>query len=346
MKMNIKIIFLIFGGIILGLMSWVHALRVEIINSHADILAARKVCLRLLFDPDDQAVYKDTIRFSVDTTQLTLLRWMTSQQHVLQYIPSFKCNKKAYIESVHCEIFIDISKACLSLDGIFLYVACIILKKDGRNVPVNTCVALGMCDQELSLDTVRVTSWEQLHNNFIASNDYSGVLIHNNSGSVRKTGVPVNLLKEENKTLDELLTLWRRALASFRAVTHTSWYLHGYLFLLCLLLLLYLKKRFYFLRYVIWIYGAWEKELRRFLLFLWMSLTIGLFSLWIPEYIVLGMLAVFFVPLTFYYISAGQETFLGRLKSLIGFILGASIIPLLVKAFLIKNAVMFTAFFK
>ena len=101
--------------------------------------------------------------------------------------------------------------------------------------------------------------------------------------------------------------------------------------------LLVLKRRYLWLRFVVPLSGAWEREVRRGLFFVGLLGLVRMSAWWLPVSVSLYAAAALcgggmcYLSLT----PPFEETFLGRLKGLIGFVLGMLILPLLAKAWLL-----------
>ncbi len=305
--------------------------RLQLTNDCADMLVSKKICIRMVLEAHEQGLYKDLLRFSVDVPSLLLVGWHIMQVPALQYVLSFKRAKKIYNESCGAEFFIDFPKdvsteqRVKTLTGASFYVSGMILQKDGTNKSFDLSVPL---DQGLSLTQTATGVNLARGVDELLTNTHNNVFIPESHKKLIS-------LDEENKSIDRVLTVWRKIAIGLRSLYESEKFILWYLAFLCLCFLLILKKYIRVLKFFIPLWGHPEQELRHLLIWMCLGATIIMFRTKCEESHILLALAIFFVFPALDYIRASQVTFWGRCKSLLGFILAMSIIPLMVKALIL-----------
>lgn len=325
--------FLIIGIVgLFAVQSRLLPVRLQLTNDCADILVSKKVCIRIVLEEHEQGLYKDMLRFSVDVPSLLLVGWHVVQIPSLQYVLSFKRAKKIYNESCNAEFFIDFSKNISTeqrikiLSSASFYVSGMILQKDGTNKTFDLSIPL---DQQ-GLSLTQTTTGVNVPSGFetLVTGTHSNVF-------VPETHQKLESFDVENRSVDRVLTVWRKIVTGLRSLYESEGFILWYLVFLSLCLLLILKKYVRVMRFFIPLWGYPEQELRRLLIWICLGATIVMFRTKCKESHILLALAIFFVFPALDYICASQETFWGRFKSLLGFVLAMSIIPLIVKALIL-----------
>jgi hypothetical protein len=316
-----------------------YSLNVYITNDNADIINSKKICVRLSFDSGEAAIYKDTLCISIDTPSIDLNSWRTTAQAPVFYVPNFKKNKKLFTESFNLEILIDFEhkdkqNQMKTLHESHLSISSLLLTKAGNIKAENVVVPLKVSDfvEDLSL-TVTTSTLGMISNYTFTLLPYqrSFECFNHTKHFVGKQDVNEVLIIDRTKDLWEALR--QQVYILFSSFSFYKWYSILWLFLLVLLLCLFHPK----LRYVVSLCSCWYREL-----VILVSVLLFIFSWWLLQgymvsYVWYGVLGVFCIPSSCYYLWGGTETFLDRLKVLIGIIFAIALLPLLVLAYMYNN---------
>lgn len=291
-------------------------LNLIITNEIDDIFNLNKICVRIDFDKSIHAVISSSIFFSIDVPGIAVEKFDCIQRPSIQFLPTFKHNKKVFLEPFNCEIKIK-NRSNAILKNANLYAYCIIIDKDGRTSSV----------------TVFKPLFNAINFNFLSKDintTLTNTLLQNNLKIMKI--YPKFDTKKENIILDKLSDLFglvSNKAHNFMRDFKLMWiYFFIILFLLCIILL----QKFIQIPNIL-------KDLRLFLLFCWCILTVIIIKNVFALHIFYVILAALFTVISLYYIfSAKSDSIVDKLKSLIGFVFAISIIPLLLKAFLLfKN---------
>jgi hypothetical protein len=311
----------LFGTLNITLIS---AFDVTIVNSTSDILASKKVCLRLRLAANEHGLCHETMRFSVDAPWLALKRWNTSARTLESFDPITKNNRLLYTQSFFANIFIEIpTDKENQLDQVTLCVACFVVGNDGKTRPKTVTTAFVAHQQVLPANQQPPALTNQTKpETFIPLEKPT-----NNKQHVKH-------FSKDFAFIDQLSDLWNKLTNFFVNFAHSKGFWQLYIFLIALYLLFLLKKRFLFLRYLLPFSQAWEIELRRASLWLFIGMSMYTATLFISTYWCWFITAFFMFLMMLYYCSIDylDKTFLGKLKSLIGFVCGALVIPFILQA--------------
>lgn len=298
-------------------------------GSIQDMMASKRMHVRIMLDPTEQYIYKDSLRFSIDVPGIELKSWHASINPTQQYSLLFKRNKFVYPESFTAEIIFNAEKQALDqVDEANMYVAALVYGKDGKNKANTVMVSLNQKDGAGVPE-------EQKQ---ISDSIMTGTGATEMTDDVKKP--IVEELGTEFAFFRELFGIWTRLVAPGKQFIGSRAFFLWYLVLLLVFILFVLKRRYRWLRYVIPFQGVWEKELRRFFGFVVGGASFYFLQFLIPMHIVLYALAVFLLITACYYLKKTpySETFLGKLKALLGFLLAAAILPVLIKGFLSQSS--------
>jgi hypothetical protein len=318
------------------------AVELALTNDIFNILNSKKICARISLNAQDQAIYANSLNFSTDCPNISITSWKCKQDPSMQYVAKFKHVKKVYAESLDFEIILNQDESCKqnellkSLRESNLYFSCIVLDKNGSSRSASLVKTFD--DGFSSIDTT--TFKNSLAFDFIKT--FTGT----KDSLLDKTICPDKYLiaskivpEPANIILDNLKDIWKTLVTKLNTFLSSSNCIFIYLIILALALLMII------IRLRLRLTNLWLIEIHRFLVicsFLWTYALIFWFSglsKFISQATFFVSFAVLLVPISMYYIfTAGAHTTLGKLKSLIGFILASLILPLLIKAyFLFKS---------
>ncbi|KKQ32308.1 MAG: hypothetical protein US49_C0010G0008 [candidate division TM6 bacterium GW2011_GWF2_37_49] len=311
-------------------LSEVCAMNIAVTNDIKDIASTNKIGVRLTFDSKTQAVLCSTIKFSVDHPQIDVVDWSCAQRHISQFLSNFKRSKKVFPESFNCELKIktllqknDTNVLIDTLKASNLHASCIAIEKNGRTRPINICCPI---------DIESGTPNPGLLDNTIDSTKIQNISSLNEIGDSVKN--PSNYKKIEaeqgNVIVDKFKDLWTFLLNRIDKIGDKIDFFLLYLIIIVLtILFLLLVTRFSLMR-------AMLGGLLRFLIFACITMSYFFIKPFLVPYKFYVGLAALLILISFYYIfSAKSESAKDKLKSLLGFILASTAIPLILKAFLL-----------
>ena len=227
------------------------------------MINSKKVCARLSFDPDEEALYKDTLCFSVDTPDLELKGWRTMAVAPSLFVANFKRQRRLFIESFNVEILIDFEKTnkraqAEILTGSALSVSSLMLSKHGTNKAENVVVPLKVANlvEDLAL-TVTTSTLGLLpeYTSTLLPYQRSFEIFKGSKKLVSKQAIDEVLIIDRIKDLWMLLRMniidWISSISFFKLY-----------FILWVLLLLLLLRWFYpVFHFIVSLSGKWYNEL-------------------------------------------------------------------------------------
>lgn len=313
------------------------AVDLYITNDVADMVAAKRICVRINLAESDQALYKDSLCFSVDAPELELKSWRTSAQESLQYIPLLKRGKKLYLRSFNVELTIDFDmqdkiKQAMLLNKTALYVSALSLTKDGENKVVNLMVPLA---EVIARDYSFTTTFNSLTTSLSTTmtSSWLGRFLSKNFFVPKKL-----IINSELLVIDRMKDVWLQVrtmvVGALTSGAFYCWYF-GLVVLIVFLILLQRRKR-----YLVYTWWFWEFEI--------MMVFVGCVGLlficrsFIPRYLLYKIFGFMCVPCALYFLWGGQETFWRRLKVLVGLVCATAVLPLLVKGYLLQYLALFS----
>ncbi len=316
---------LLFSCIALCMSLSAYALDVQVAHELIDMTVNKKISLQLTLAHDERGIYKHACSFSIDNPNIKLLSWHATTPSERVYSPAFKKTKKMFVGSCMINVMSDVpgdlqeQYRTLFADT-NVHFAGLIAYNDGKVRPFNIVLPLNHDKHEIKT-TSSYKKPDQISDNNNKQPEF----------------LPTPDFEKEMVFITMLGDLWARLIAWIEC--HISWWLliKLYFVLLFIWLLLIAKHRYRWVRYIMPLSGAWEKEIGRLLIFSFIG--IGLYALnhFLPTYRILYLLAMLcFCMMCYAYVFPKKETsFLERLKGLIGFGLGVMVLPLLVKAYLL-----------
>lgn len=325
------------------------AVELTITNDISNIFNSKNIYIRLSLNPQDQAIYSNSLNFSIDHPEITITSWTCKQNPTMQYVTKFKRVKKLYCESLTCEITLnfesdDISDkqsdnkktALKNLRESCLYASCIVLDKNGTSQPVSLVKTLD--DGFSLLDTLTTNNTLNNPLNYEHIKTLTQSYFSNKNPDDTNSSGKNNLDKKLNTSqkpmpetanliIDNLQTIWGTLVDKLKSFFTSLNYLFLYLIILILMIVLFLKR--------LSPRNIWLIEIRRFLVLCWILSTYSFLIMFMPRYIFFATFAALIAPISMYYIfTARTESTLDKLKSFIGFALAMSMLPLLIKAYL------------
>lgn len=306
------------------------AVELAVTNDISDIFNSKKICVRLSLNSQDQAIYSNSLNFSIDYPEVIIKSWECKQNPSMQYVPKFKRVKKLFTQSLTCEIilnFENLNNKKTVIEGLresSLYASCITLNKNGTSQPVSLVKTLD--DGFSLLDTA--TYGNALNYDYIKTLTQNCLNNSNMQNKIYGVNPPQKPLPETaNVIIDNLKNIWGTLINKLSNFFTSLNYFFIYLLIFILMILLSVKK--------LSPNNIWLIEIRRFLAICWILSTYSFLNTVIPQYIFFTIFAIMITPISMYYIfTARTESTIDKLKSFIGFALAMTTLPLLIKAYL------------
>jgi len=301
-----------------------HALELQIANDLLDMMIAKNIGLRLKCTGNEEGIIKRGLCFSVDNPKIVLTSWKASLRPIMVFNERFKKSKKTFLSVANFYVLFQIDVDRVEYMKKYLmeaniYVSGFVVHKNGCVKPFNLmtplvpALKLSVAAQPLKQDQILV------------------------EGAIKPSPfIPTGDFDKEHEWGDRLEVVWKR-FVSFLGHTFTIVTLIWlYAFLIALLLALVLRRYCPWLYFVLPVSGLWQKELQRLLTFLWIAGTVYFASFFIVSRLCIYVgAALCFVGMCYACSTAKEDYFLGRLKGLIGFVLGVLVFPLIVQAYLL-----------
>ena len=310
---------------------FLHALEVTILSTPQKSALGKNIQVAFALSSQELGFLKHTLQFSVDRDDMVLTAWNSAMQAQDVFVPAFKKSIKVVTQSSQGVLLFDSGAksgeqrfACLQQAS--LTVSCLVVRKDGSIKPFLTVIPLrkqGRARKPREGSALAVSQIE--------------------SGEIKTIpGIEVPNFDKDFEFINQLHVLWLRLSDFCMDVLQrmsSVWWMLG---MLVLFALLTLRGRYRFLRFVVPVRGWWALETKVALLFcLSLGVLYGVRGLFDHAYVFyalaglscIGMLYAFTTP-------PYHETFLGRLKNLVGFFLGVAVLPLLLKAYLMQHGLL------
>ena len=294
------------------------AVTFEMVNDLATVARSKQVSIRFRLDAHEQGIVRRTLCFSVDQSSIHLKQWHATVPPVRVW--NVFLNKKRSLFTGAGEFCVELSFAIkTALAQASFSVSCLIMRTDGTMQPFMQLLRLSGGDGVNRMDSGSLPG-----------------MTRSDDKEERFLSFPTKNF-DDDQLIESLGTVWLKCKSWLYAlVTLTSvWWS---LMCMCLLVTcIWLRKRFVFARRFMPSFGLWEREFVSSAVFLagcfvcgllvllgWHVISFSLLSGWC----LMGMGYAFATP-------PDQEIFLGRLKKMIGLCLGMTVLPLMLKAYLI-----------
>lgn len=303
-------------------LSHLHAGSFTITTDASSIIEHKKIVIAYTRDIAEQGILSTSLCFTIDQPSVCLKRWKSSQRSHRVW-NMFAQKKRSLFTggqfTLECDFEENADSALLisSLHTATVSLSCLIMGEDGALHPYTQVMRVGEQHDVCVQEPLPEPEIEQI--------------------VPGKTHRIVSL--DDSALIESFGATWYRMQAfvmSFLTVSHAFW---GVIVLSILVALAWLRRRFRFVQRIIPSLGRWERECIGGIVFLSGCCVIGcialcgayivsllLFSVWC----LIGMGYAFATP-------PDNEIFLGRLKKLVGFCLGVSVLPLAFKALLVYH---------
>jgi hypothetical protein len=311
-----------------------HAVAIEVTNDPATMVTSKNIWMLVKLSDQEQGIFKQGLCFSVDDPSICLSSWRSSLNPTLVYNQAFHRTGRMFLPgsalSIHLNdkaLRADQLGACLAQSHV--YVHGLVALKSGKVKPFSVKVPLG---HSWWPETAQTTAT-------VAMNVPQAVNCPTVQATIKPPSLkPVADVLQELTVVDSLVRLWVGLTGLVHHMLALALFWHWYAIVIGIWALLALKRRYHWLRFIVPLSGSWEREVRRGLLFVGLLGVVRMSAWWLPVHFCLYAAAVLcgggmcYASLT----PPFEETFLGRLKGLIGFVLGMLILPLLAKAWLLQ----------
>lgn len=307
-----------------------YGVNIVVMNNPAARESNQKVWLKFIMEPGEQGIFKNTLRFSVDHPDIGLVAWNTSSVPIDSFSSSRKKTQAMYSQDFTGCLTLEhkhsgqLARRELLADA-KLYVSCFVMRSNGKTRPLGKMLALG---------TSHVLPLEHA----LATQTFSADKLYQ-----VPTPMQVPDLAKEFEPIEHLGAIWTALSGKIVGIIFGKAFYWWFAVVAVLFGSYFLKRRFGWLRFLAPFQGARAREVMALLGFL---LATGLLYLAhfviAPEYALYAFAALCFVTMLYVLLTpTSEEYFLGRLKSLIGIILGSMILPILLKAYLMQQGLSF-----
>jgi len=323
---------MVFFAVQFAVLSPVRAVAIEVTNDSASMVTSKNIWMLVKMSPGEQGIFKQGLCFSVDNPSICLSSWKSSVNSTLVYNQAFHKTGRMFLPGSALSLRLsdksvrsDQLGACLAQSHV--YVHGLVALKSGKVKPFSVKVPLGHSWWPVSAQTTTTVAMNAAH---VVGCPVAQTTVK------PLTLKPVVDVLQELTVVEKLASLWSGLTGVVRHVLAFALFWHWYAMVVGLWVLLTLKRRYHWLRFVVPLSGSWEREVRRGLFFVGLLGMVRMSAWWLPVHVSLFM-AAFLCCGGMCYASLTppfEETFLGRLKGLIGFVLGMLVLPLLAKAWL------------
>jgi hypothetical protein len=113
-----------------------------VVNNFADITKSQKIQLTIDLD-SGEGIYSDYMHFLIDHGAIKVRDWKTEESPRLEYVPSFRQNRKIYFNSFDVDINLDfLQQEKNSFKMPNLYLSCLLLDTNGKTKPKYLLISL------------------------------------------------------------------------------------------------------------------------------------------------------------------------------------------------------------
>jgi hypothetical protein len=123
-------IFLITAAVQIVVSNNLNSLKIDLINNYEDIMSSKRIILNFKFEPQDKVVYKDWLRFAINSPNINCKKWNGSIKSIREFSEPFKSCKQAYTKTFYTTIDIDFIKNPKKFD---ICTSCLLLKSNNKN---------------------------------------------------------------------------------------------------------------------------------------------------------------------------------------------------------------------
>lgn len=309
------------------------AVRITLLNDPADIAKNQKICLHFQLDADDEGIFKNTLQFSIDHPEVSLVAWNTACLATDFCSSSLRKVRKIFSDSFTGEITLknsvhDIQEQEHYFQNTKLYVSCFYLRKNGKVKPMNTMLHLGSIQTTPDANSLFATN--NLTTTMLTS---TGLLIH----------VPKPLstpdFEQAFQPIEYLAGLWGSFCGGVKDIIFgpiLCWLVVACVFLL---MLLFVLRHFGWCTFVPVISAKYRKDCWAFFVFCLFNGMLYAARHFCQAILLLYLFATLCaIGMLYAFITAlHEDSFLAFIKNCIGILLGSMILPVMLKAYLMQH---------
>lgn len=217
-------------------LSPLNAVYVELLTNSNNPTSINKAYVQFTFEPDDAALFKDTIKISIDSSTLQIIKWNMLAEPTTKYFAAFRTSKRIFTQTCTAKVTISDLKSMDILTNVHLTISGIKQSINGKNSPFSCIIPLRkeqIHDTEFALSTSA---------EFFPSTTHSLAATH-----TAYSGIFHDQLTQEFQLLEKLSFIWEEIIRLTRSLFSLNFYLWWYSLvwsILIGLLCIYLVKTF------------------------------------------------------------------------------------------------------
>jgi len=296
----------------------------SILNDVEHMMLQRSISINISLNSTEQALYYDSLRFSLDVPDIELISWHAVQKPTLEYISSFKQNRKVYLDSATIKINFshygqnDIVALKDLLTEARLYVACLVVNQAGSNRSITVGVPLAPQPTE--------------NKNRMSNKQFSKSI-------ALKRVLPGHkpFDDQEDQFLTALHEAWRGMILGIYRALASPRFFQWYWLLFAWVLFLMLARFVPFLTWSVAVQNAWLIEMQQLSYVAFLGSSFYVMRSWLSDALLLFLFVGFCLLVGVSYVrdKQGVSELLGKIRFMLGVTLLCLVLPLLLKAWML-----------
>ena len=209
----IKVFQLLLGSWIIPL----NAVQVELLENKADSSLTNKAYVQFTFEPDDSALFKDTIKISADSPTVQVIKWKMLSEPTSKYFAAFRTNKRVFTQTCTAKITLSSLQSTDIVTNPHLAIYGIKQSVNGKNSPFSYIISLAQektHDHEFILSTSSELFPSTTHSLASTHTAYSN-MFHDQ-------------LTQEFQLLEKLSAIWKEIIQLIKSFFYPDYYVWWY----------------------------------------------------------------------------------------------------------------------
>lgn len=194
-----------------------NAVYVELLNSTDNPSSINKAYVQFTFEPDDAALFKDTIKISIDSPAVQITKWNMLAEPTNRYFAAFRTSKRVFTQTCTAKVTISFMKPADTLTNVHLTISGIKQSMSGKNSPFSYIISLKkhqIHDAEFVLSTSSEFFPPTTHSLAPTHTAYSNIF-HDQ-------------LTQEFQLLEKLSAIWEEIIQLTKSLFSLNFYLWWY----------------------------------------------------------------------------------------------------------------------